>query len=62
MGLRRPLMVISPLSEGSAPKIELRDVHGYHVLHWSRSGLNYWAVSDLNTTELREFADLVRGS
>jgi anti-sigma factor RsiW len=33
---------------------------GYHLLHWSRGGLGYWAVSDLNEGELREFADLIR--
>ena len=54
-------LYVSP-SDGSAPKMELRDAHGYHLLHWSRSGMNYWAVSDLNATELREFADLIRGS
>jgi len=32
---------------------------GYNLLHWSRDGLTYWAVSDLNARELRTFADLV---
>jgi anti-sigma factor RsiW len=31
---------------------------GYNVLSWENNGMNYWAVSDLNATELREFADL----
>jgi anti-sigma factor RsiW len=31
---------------------------GYNLLHWTRGGLTYWAVSDLNATELRAFADL----
>jgi anti-sigma factor RsiW len=29
------------------------------MLHWSRGGMSYWAVSDLNDAELRTFADLV---
>lgn len=31
---------------------------GYHLIGWTEKGLNYWAVSDLNATELRAFADL----
>ncbi len=42
-------------------KIDLHDMHGYHLLHWARSGFSYWAVSDLDPAELREFADLIMG-
>ncbi len=31
---------------------------GYALLHWSAGGLNYWAVSDLDATELKQFRDL----
>jgi anti-sigma factor RsiW len=31
---------------------------GYNVLHWTRSGMDYWAVSDLNQDELRQFSEL----
>ena len=31
---------------------------GYHVVVWTRSGMTRCAVSDLNVTELREFARL----
>jgi len=30
--------------------------HGYNVVRWRHSGARYWAVSDLNLPELREFA------
>jgi anti-sigma factor RsiW len=33
---------------------------GYNLVHWTGAGLTFWAVSDLNTDELREFAQLVR--
>ncbi|MBZ5591790.1 MAG: anti-sigma factor [Acidobacteriia bacterium] len=36
------------------------DRQGYHVLHWTKAHMNYWAVSDLNGRELTEFAELVR--
>jgi anti-sigma factor RsiW len=29
---------------------------GFHVLHWSRGGMEWWAVSDLNADELAEVA------
>ena len=36
------------------------DRQGYHLLHWDNGGMVYWAVSDLNTAELKQFADLVK--
>ena len=34
---------------------------GYHLIHWTNSGLNYWAISDLNEQELQEFVQLMQG-
>jgi anti-sigma factor RsiW len=33
---------------------------GYNLIHWTSSGMNYWAISDLNSVELQEFARLVQ--
>ena len=33
---------------------------GYNALHWSEGGFAFWAVSDLNAAELREFTKLLR--
>jgi anti-sigma factor RsiW len=49
----------SPSSANEGPHALTRQ--GYQMLHWSRGGLTYWAVSDLNAAELRTFADLVLG-
>jgi len=35
---------------------------GFHVVHWSRGGMTYWAVSDAGEDRLRRFADLLRSS
>jgi anti-sigma factor RsiW len=35
--------------------------NGYHLLHWSANGMTFWAVSDLNEAELRQFVSLYRG-
>jgi len=35
-------------------------IHGFNVLRWVADGMSYWAISDLNAAELREFARLYR--
>jgi anti-sigma factor RsiW len=39
------------------PRLDERD--GYHVLSWVRSGMAWWAVSDLNAAELGELPKLL---
>jgi anti-sigma factor RsiW len=33
---------------------------GYNIIHWTQSGMTYWLVSELNLTELRECAQLLK--
>ncbi len=33
---------------------------GYNLIHWTESGMTYWLVSELNTTELNECARLLK--
>ena len=40
---------------GSAPAVITR--RGYNVVSWRQDGMQYYAVSDLNATELRQLAD-----
>ena len=49
-------LFVWPLREASAAE-PLRTVtrRGYNVLHWTEGGMAYWAVSDLNATEMRSF-------
>jgi anti-sigma factor RsiW len=35
-------------------------MHGYNVIRWSNGGMAYWAVSDLNVDELRQFVQLLQ--
>jgi anti-sigma factor RsiW len=35
-------------------------VNGYHLIHWAAGGMTYWAVSDLNEAELKDFSALLR--
>ena len=43
---------------GAAAPARDGTTNGYNYLSWSRDGMVFWAVSDLNKTELREFAAL----
>jgi len=52
-------LYVSP-STGADSKIELSELGGYHLLHWMQNNLSYWAVSDVDTADLRTFAELIR--
>jgi len=47
----------APREPDRSPTVAMRQ--GYHLLHWARGGMIYWAVSDLNEDELKEFVRLV---
>jgi len=34
---------------------EARAIRGFHVRHWARGGMAYWAVSDVNDADLDQF-------
>jgi anti-sigma factor RsiW len=53
-------LFIRPAAGRSSQAPQALTVQGYQVLHWSDGDLTYWAVSDLNEEELREFARLIR--
>lgn len=51
-------LFVSPA--GTAPEpIESRTVRGFHVRHWSRDGMSFWAISDLNDRELNDFVNAI---
>jgi len=39
---------------------EMGTSQGYHLFHWAKHGMAYWAVSDLNAHELQEFVRLIQ--
>jgi anti-sigma factor RsiW len=59
---RRQLHVINlfiwPSTSTAGTQVEARQ--GYQLVHWSQSGMEYWAVSDLNAAELQMFAQLLQ--
>ena len=51
---------IWPSTGGSdvAAKTETRQ--GYHLAYWTKFGMMYWAISDVNETELQQFVQLIQ--
>ena len=52
------LFIWPSTSSDSEVKKETRQ--GYHLFHWTRSGMTYWAVSDVEESQLQEFVGLVQ--
>lgn len=49
-------LFIWPAAEQSDTTERASVRQGYNLVHWTRSGMMFWAVSDLNLPELQEFA------
>ncbi len=54
-------LFVWPSSRGPQPR-QATSLRGYNVIHWTQSGLNYWAISDVSRTALETFASLIRNS
>jgi anti-sigma factor RsiW len=50
-----------PLSDSDANP-QILSIKGFNVVHWTQAHMNYWAVSDLNASELTEFARDLKSS
>jgi len=50
-------LFVWPAEAGSASSNTLAR-QGYHLLHWTDSDFNYWAVSDVNPDDLQTFKQL----
>ena len=55
-------LFVWPVSDAndSGPASATRE--GFNLLHWTCSGMTFWAVSDVNPEDLKQFADLVRAA
>jgi anti-sigma factor RsiW len=53
-------LFIWPLTHDSGQGAVVRQ--GYNVLHWTQSGMAFWAASDLNSSELQGFMKLIQQS
>ncbi len=47
-------------ADSAALSESIREKNGYHVFQWSKSGMNYMAVSELGEKELKEFVQMMK--
>jgi anti-sigma factor RsiW len=48
-------LFIWPVNEKDSKPAVIASIQGYNVIHWTNTGMMFWAVSDLNGKELMEF-------
>jgi anti-sigma factor RsiW len=48
-------LFIWPVTERDSLPAIPTPLQGYNIIHWTKTGMTFWAVSDLNEGELREF-------
>jgi anti-sigma factor RsiW len=50
-------LFIWPSKSEQAQGVVVHSHQGYNLLHWARGGMGFWAVSDLNKADLKQFAE-----
>jgi len=53
---------VSPEGRDGFSQPEDQSIRGFHVRHWTREGMSFWAVSDLNDMELTTFVHALQTS
>jgi len=48
-------LFVWPAKENASKPASLTPIQGYNLIHWSDAQMTFWAVSDLNESELMEF-------
>lgn len=51
-------LFIWPSDSAAMPPRAMSTTDGYHILHWVANGMEFWAVSDVESKELSRFAEL----
>jgi len=51
------LFVWPAAESGAAQAPVTAERQGYNLIHWRQNGMNFWAVSDVEMNQLREFAE-----
>lgn len=53
-------LFVSPANQTATTIEGFYTRHGYNLLHWLQGGMEYWAVSDVNKSDLQQFVQLMR--
>lgn len=51
-----------PSTKTGAAAESVKPQHGYNGIRWTRAGMNFWAVSDLEQSQLAKFVELLNAS
>jgi anti-sigma factor RsiW len=54
-------LFIWPQAGGADTGVQTTDLQGYQAFHWTKAGMTYWAVSDVNAADLGQFVQLMQG-
>ena len=49
-------LFVFPSPDEGTNEGKMLERQGFNLIHWSKSGMTFWAISDLNLNELQEFA------
>jgi anti-sigma factor RsiW len=55
-------LFVSPQASELSSRDVVLTVRGFNLRHWMHNGMSFWAVSDLNSAELGQFASALRAS
>ena len=50
-------LFVWPAPDAGAREPELAQRQGYNLVHWTRNGMNFWAASDVEASQLKEFSE-----
>jgi anti-sigma factor RsiW len=53
-------LFVWPATDTVDSSAQISSREGFHICHWTRSGMGFWAVSDTNPADLEEFERLFR--
>ena len=59
-GLHVINLFVWPAEDGKSIAPHVFERQGFTLVHWTQAGMQAWAVSDMNPSELKSFAKLVR--
>ncbi len=51
-------LILWPAAAARDRSSETLTRRGYNLVHWIRSGMTYWAISDLNSRDLQQFVQI----
>lgn len=55
-------LFVMPTTRDQALNLQGGRWQGYEIYQWTQAGMNFWAVSDVNETDLRQFVHLLRSA